>query len=122
MTEVKDKVSQAESPEQKELRELREKNARLQADLADKENDLNELLGDNKPPASPLPETRSHIFPGNVLVLKLMRDEFKNPTHYEELEVPEDVANDQLSRPKANRSKPYQDICFKKDADQRFLS
>jgi hypothetical protein len=117
MTEVKKDVPKAETPEQKELRELRESNQKLKADLAEKENDLNELLGDG----TPIPDSTSKVFPGNIIVCKLIRDEFKNPTHYEEMEVPEDVANEQLSLPKGQRSKPYQDICYKKDVEQRFM-
>ena len=113
MSELKDKVVQ-ETPEQKELRELRESKAQLQKELAESNKNLEELVG------APLPEVKG-VFPGNIAVLKLLRDEFKNPTHYEEMEVPEDVAKEQLSKPKTERMKPYQDICYKEQADERFL-
>ena len=112
MSETKEKG--VETPEQKELRELREANATLKKTVAEKDKDIADLVGET------LPEIKGG-FPGNISVLKLIRDEFKNPTHYEEMEVPEDVAKDQLAKPKTERMKPYQDICYKEQADERFL-
>lgn len=61
-------------------------------------------------------------FPGNIIVLKMKRDEFRSPIGYEEMEVPEELAIEQLAKPIGQRAKAYQDICFVKDADPRFFN
>ncbi len=119
MTDEKKQATTTETPEQKELRELRQEKANLEKQLAEKEKDLEELIGGNTP--SPIPSSKG-AFPGNIKVLRLKRDEFKNPTGYEEIEVPEEIANEQLEKPIGSRSKPYQDICFKEQANPKFLA
>lgn len=103
-----------ETAEQKELRELREEKAQLKKQLEQKDNDLKELVGEALPVVN-------GIFPGNIVLMRLLRDEQKMPTHYEEVEVPEDTAHDQMSKPVGERIKPYRDLCYKENVDQRFL-
>ncbi len=68
-----------------------------------------------------VPIVKKSTFPGNIIVLKMMRDEHKSPTGYEEIEVPEELAHIQLALPTGQRSPSYRDICYVQDADPRFL-
>lgn len=68
-----------------------------------------------------VPIAKKSTFPGNIIVLKMMRDEHKSPTGYEEIEVPEELAHIQLALPTGQRSPSYRDICYTTQADPRFL-
>lgn len=73
-------------------------------------------------PQEPIvPIAKKSTFPGNIIVLKMMRNEHKHPTGYEEIEVPEELAHSQLALPVAQRSPSYRDICYVHDANPSFL-
>ena len=92
--------------ESSELQKLREQNEALQKQLAETQT-------------VELPSTG--VFPGNITVLQLLRDEYRNPIGYEEKEVPEELANEQLRLSIGERNPHWRDLCFKEQADQRFL-
>lgn len=58
---------------------------------------------------------------GCVVVLKLLRDIDRNPQRYEKIEVPIEVAEEQLSKPIAARNSHWKDICYPKDANEKYI-
>lgn len=100
---------------EQELKELREQNEKLTTQLAEKDKEIDSLLD-----TPLLPD--GDVFPGNIKVLKLVFDENKIPTHYEEIEVPEEAANEQLDLPPNARNSHWKHICRKENADPRFLA
>jgi hypothetical protein len=126
MTEEQKKAEAAkgtETPEQKELRELKEQNAALIQKNATLEEDLNSLIDGSKNLGESVLAPLESVgkFPGNIEVLKLKRDQYKNPIGYDTIEVPEDLANVQLRKPIGERNPHYRDLCFKEEANQALL-
>ena len=62
------------------------------------------------------------LFPGSIEVYKLERGEDGDPLKYITIQVPEELAEEQLNKPKAERMSHWKDLTFKKDADKRYLA
>lgn len=70
----------------------------------------------------PMVKVKSDLFPGSIEVYKLERGEDGDPLKYSVIQVPQELAEEQLNKPKAERMSHWKDLTFKKDADKRYLA